>query len=362
MLALAKKIALADRMIRRERGAGPHAAAEQRAARQDARHRRRRADRQPPGRAVRAVRDDRARLRPVPLRRRGRGARCDARSSSTSCSNDPTSCTSTARSRRETEGLIGPRAVRAHEADRVLHHDRTRAGARRGRAVRRADEPARSRARASTCSTTSRPIPRHPLLALDTVVASPHTAGITVEATRDIARRHRRAVDHDLRGQGAAPAGQPRGVARVRRPLRRTLRRTSRRGARAVTTVTDDQEREGARAARPSGDRRRRPLGRAVPGLLRLHRRGRRARPTSTRSARATATASTAGTSSPSRSGAGDGCGARRTGACRSTCATAPRPRSPASSTTASTTGASTSRSCSRASGSPSGATSPTPS
>jgi D-3-phosphoglycerate dehydrogenase len=32
------------------------------------------------------------------------------------------------------------------------------------------------------------PDPSHPLLTLDTVVASPHTAGITVEATRDIAR------------------------------------------------------------------------------------------------------------------------------------------------------------------------------
>jgi D-3-phosphoglycerate dehydrogenase len=32
------------------------------------------------------------------------------------------------------------------------------------------------------------PDPSHPLLSLDTVVASPHTAGITVEATRDIAR------------------------------------------------------------------------------------------------------------------------------------------------------------------------------
>ena len=32
------------------------------------------------------------------------------------------------------------------------------------------------------------PDPGHPLLTLDTVVASPHTAGITVEATRDIAR------------------------------------------------------------------------------------------------------------------------------------------------------------------------------
>jgi len=31
------------------------------------------------------------------------------------------------------------------------------------------------------------PDPRHPLLALDNVVASPHTAGITVEATREIA-------------------------------------------------------------------------------------------------------------------------------------------------------------------------------
>ncbi len=40
---------------------------------------------------------------------------------------------------------------------------------------------------ASTCSTTSRPIPSHPLLSLDNVVASPHTAGITIEATRDIA-------------------------------------------------------------------------------------------------------------------------------------------------------------------------------
>ncbi len=32
------------------------------------------------------------------------------------------------------------------------------------------------------------PDPNHPLLTLDNVVASPHTAGITVEATRDIAR------------------------------------------------------------------------------------------------------------------------------------------------------------------------------
>ena len=98
MLALAKKI-----VARR-----PHDPArascrtapplrEQRAARQDARHRRRRADRRPARRAVRAVRDDRARLRPVPLRRRGRGARARRRSSSTSCSNAPTSCTSTAR-------------------------------------------------------------------------------------------------------------------------------------------------------------------------------------------------------------------------------------------------------------------------
>ena len=31
------------------------------------------------------------------------------------------------------------------------------------------------------------PDPAHPLLTLDNVVASPHTAGITVEATRDIA-------------------------------------------------------------------------------------------------------------------------------------------------------------------------------
>ena len=37
----------------------------------------------------------------------------------------------------------------------------------------------------------------------------------------------------------------------------------------------DHEERQGARAARSSGDRRRRPLGRAVPGVLRLHRRGR---------------------------------------------------------------------------------------
>jgi D-3-phosphoglycerate dehydrogenase len=32
------------------------------------------------------------------------------------------------------------------------------------------------------------PDPSHPLLTLDNVVASPHTAGITIEATRDIAR------------------------------------------------------------------------------------------------------------------------------------------------------------------------------
>jgi D-3-phosphoglycerate dehydrogenase len=32
------------------------------------------------------------------------------------------------------------------------------------------------------------PDPAHPLLTLENVVASPHTAGITIEATRDIAR------------------------------------------------------------------------------------------------------------------------------------------------------------------------------
>ena len=62
--------------------------------------------------------------------------------------------------------------------------------------------------------------------------------------------------------------------------------------------VVTTQEREGPRAARPPGDRRRRALGRAVPDVLRLHRRGRQSRPTSTSSAPATAIASTGGTSS----------------------------------------------------------------
>ena len=71
-----------------------------------------------------------------------------------------------------------------------------------------------------------------------------------------------------------------------------------------MTTSTDDQERQGARAARPSGDRRRRPLGRAVPDLLRLHRRGREPGRRRHVPQPATATGSTAGTSSRSRSGA----------------------------------------------------------
>ena len=93
MLALAKKIVLADRMIRRERVQDRMPPAQQRAAGQDARHRRRRPDRQPTHRAVRAVRDDGARLRPVPHRRTRPRRAAPRRSSSTSCWSAPTSCT-----------------------------------------------------------------------------------------------------------------------------------------------------------------------------------------------------------------------------------------------------------------------------
>ena len=93
MLALAKKIVVADRMIRRETVQDRTLAAQHRAAGQDARHRRRRSDRQPPHRAVCAVRDDGARVRPVPDCRRGARLGARRRSSSTSCSSAPTSCT-----------------------------------------------------------------------------------------------------------------------------------------------------------------------------------------------------------------------------------------------------------------------------
>ena len=184
------------------------------------------------------------------------------------------------------------------------------AGARHRRVPRRAARPRRTR-----CSS------------LDNVVASPHTAGITVEATRDIARRDRRAVDHDLRGQGAAPAAQPRGVARVLRPIRCTLRRAPPRSS-TVTVATTKSAKVREQLDHPVID----ADGHWVelfPDLLRLHRRGREPGRRRQVPARATATASTAGTSSRWRSGASDGCAGRRTGACRSTCATAPRPRLP---------------------------------
>ena len=136
----------------------------------------------------------------------------------------------------------------------------------------------------------------------------------------------RRAVDHDLRGQGATPPDQPGGVADLLRPIRMPA---SACGPRSQCRDAPDQERQGARAARPSGDRRRRPLGRAVPGLLRLHRRGREPGRRRHGSAPATGTGSTAGTSSPSRSGGNGACAGRRTGACRSTSGTAPPPRIP---------------------------------
>jgi D-3-phosphoglycerate dehydrogenase len=87
----------------------------------------------------------------------------------------------------ETEGLMGPdqfarmrptaffvTTARGRVHDEVALHDALVDGTIAGAGIDVFhDEP---------------PDPSHPLLALDNVVASPHTAGITVEATRDIAQ------------------------------------------------------------------------------------------------------------------------------------------------------------------------------
>ena len=257
----------------------------------------------------------------------------------------------------ETEGLIGPRAVRAHEADRVLHHHRARSGARRGRAARRARRRHASPVPASTSSTTSRPTRR--------TRCSPSTT--SWPARTPPGSRSRRRATSRVRPRSSGSRSSP---ARCRRACVNPEvwpayadRFDACFGVRPeeLPSVTD-QEREGARPARPPGDRRRWPLGRALPDLLRLHRRGRQPRrrrqvPHALRAplprvVRAHDRGATAAPAPPPVV----------LGRARSTCATAPPPRSRASSTTASTTGASTSPSSSPASVSRWAATSPTPS
>ena len=205
------------------------------------------------------------------------------------------------------------------------------------------------------------PDPSHPLLSLDNVVASPHTAGITIEATRDIAVATAEQWITIFAGKVPPrllnPEAWPAYSDRFHDPL----------GVSDPRSLCSDesvphQERQGARAAGSSGDRRRRPLGRAVPDVLRLHRRGRQRgrrrqvplplRPPVPRLVRAHRRGAAAAAPAPPvvLGRADQRARPRRHRAAR------------ASSTTASTTGASTSPSCSRASGSRWAATSPIPS
>jgi hypothetical protein len=101
------------------------------------------------------------------------------------------------------------------------------------------------------------PDPQHPLLALDNVVASPHTAGITVEATRDIAL-----ATADQWITIFAGKRPPRLINPEAWPTYSDRFPFLRRAARASAVTTKSAK---VRAARSSGDRRRRPLGRLFP-------------------------------------------------------------------------------------------------
>ena len=360
MLALAKKIVVADRDDPAGARAGPHRAAQLGAAGQDPRHRRRRPDRRPAHRAVRAVRHDRARLRPVPhrrARRRARGAEKVELDELLERSDFVhLNCPLTPRDR----GTHRTRAVRADEADRVLHHHRARSGARRGGAATTRSSSGAIAGAGIDVFHDEPPDPSHPLLALDNVVASPHTAGHhgrgdarhrasrpPSSGSRSSRARCRRACVNPEVVAGATPTDSQHASACGPRSCRVTTTRPSAKVRAQLDHPVIDADGHWvelfpiffdyiAEVGEP-GRRRQvpHPLRAPLPRLVRAHDRG--------------------ATAAPARA-------ARRTGACRSTCATAPPPRSRASSTTASTTGASTSPSCSRASGSPWAATSPTPS
>ena len=64
------------------------------------------------------------------------------------------------------------------------------------------------------------PPPDHPLLHLDTVMATPHIAGATVETMHDMSKAAAEQWIALLRGRGAATLGQPRGLAALFRPVR----------------------------------------------------------------------------------------------------------------------------------------------
>ena len=205
MLALAKKIVLADRMIRRDVVQDRMPLRSSELLGKTLGDRRRRPDRRPADRAVRAVRawtvlaydpylsdDDAAARGATKVELDELLARSDF--VQLNCPLTP-----------ETEGLIGreqfalmkPTAffittARGPVHDEAALYDALVSGAIAGAGIDVFhDEP---------------PDPSHPLLSLDNVVASPHTAGITIEATRDIAVATAEQWLDDLRGQGPAPA------------------------------------------------------------------------------------------------------------------------------------------------------------
>ena len=68
------------------------------------------------------------------------------------------------------------------------------------------------------------PMPDHPLLQFDNVIASPHTAGVTKEARANMGKFAADPADRGARRQAAAAHRQPGGLAGLSEALRAHLR------------------------------------------------------------------------------------------------------------------------------------------
>ena len=153
------------------------------------------------------VERDRARLR---RRAQGRSRHADrasrTSSSSAACSND------------ETRHLIGARAVRADEAERVLHQRRARTDRRRGRADRRAARSTASPGAALDVFEQEPVDPANPLLTMDNVIVTPHSLCWTDECFHNMAATGLASIVDALAGRRAEFVVNPR---RARAPARR---------------------------------------------------------------------------------------------------------------------------------------------